>query len=697
MAATLPSFRIGVDVGGTFTDLVALDENSGRLLNIKVASSPRRPDDAVIAAVQAFEARAPGATCSFLSHSSTIATNALLGQVGLDLPRVALVTTLGFRDVLEIGRQNRPELYNLFVRRPAPLVRRRDRHAVRERMDAWGRELEPLDELALRRLAGQLRADRVQVVAVCFINSYLNPAHERRAGEIFREELPDISVLLSCDVNPEFREYERTSTTVVAAALLPLVRTYLERLTLRLREIGVSAPLYVMQSNGGMATAGAAAARPITVIESGPASGVIAAAFLGAALGLNNILSFDMGGTTAKAGTVFGGRPQVVAEFEAGGRTHSGRSIKGSGYPVRFPFVDLAEVSAGGGTIAWLDGSGGLQVGPISGGADPGPACYGAGGDRPTVTDANVVLGRLNPRHLLGGAMPIDAGLSRRSLESLAPGLPGLDVSQIAAGVVRIINTQMAKVLRIVSLERGHDPRRFTLMAFGGGGPLHACALAEELEIPGVMVPPNPGLFSAYGLLAADVASDYLAALPHDGLRAGQIEELFAQLEEQGRRGLARQGVAAERISLAREFDARYLGQSFELTVPAADPIDDEALTEARERFHQRHEAVYGYASRESPVELVAARMRAMGKVAKPPLAPLAPAGKPEPCEVRPVWFEATGFVDTPIYQREELGAGAALEGPAVVEQYDSCTLLHPGWTARVEASGVLAMAMAGA
>ncbi|HEY7356038.1 MAG TPA: hydantoinase/oxoprolinase family protein, partial [Ktedonobacterales bacterium] len=455
-------YRLGIDVGGTFTDLLAFDEQDSALLRYKVSSTPQAPEEGVLAAIQALLRDQPDTQLQFISHSTTLATNALLGQLHLELPRLALITTAGFRDVLEIGRQGRAEVYNLFVRRPPPLVRRADRFGVRERLDASGAEVEALDEAGLRAIAQELARRDIQHVAICFLHAYQNAAHEQRARQVLLEEVPDLSVTISSDVDPEEREYERASTTVMNALLAPIVRSYLHRLETALK--AQEAALFIMQSNGGVSSAAQVMARPATIIESGPASGVIAAAHLGRLLGIERMLSFDMGGTTAKAGTILDGTPQVVGEFEAAGRTHSGRAVRGSGYPVRFPFIDLAEVSAGGGTIAWIDGAGAVRVGPQSAGADPGPACYGKGNAESTVTDANLLLGRLNPGQLAGGTVSISRDLAEAALSRTAERLPGFDSTRLAAGIIRLINADMAKVLRIVSLERGHDPRRFTLV-----------------------------------------------------------------------------------------------------------------------------------------------------------------------------------------------------------------------------------------
>ncbi len=545
------ALRVGIDVGGTFTDLAALELWSGKLVVQKVLSTPREPHRAVIEALSALVSRYEEIpSIEFLGHATTIATNALLGQLGLELPRIALVTTHGFRDVIEIGRQNRSEVYNLFVERPRPLVARKDRLTVAERIDHRGRVLVPLDDESIERVREEIEQRKVAAVAICLLHSYANDVHERRLAEALVAAIPDLRVTRSSEVDPEYREYERCSTTVVNAVLAPIVERYLERLQRELQANRFAAPLYVMRSDGAMTAAAQVVARPAAIIESGPASGAIAAAELGMRLQTQRLLSFDMGGTTAKAGAIVDGVAQVASEFEAAGRTHSGRAVKGSGYPVRFPFVDLAEVSAGGGTIAWIDEGGSLRVGPLSAGADPGPACYGRS-DRATVTDANLVLGRLNPRHLLGGAFAVDADRARGAIEMLARKLE-MSTEATAAGVVTLVDDAMAKVLRIVTIERGLDPRDFTLVAFGGGGPLHVCALAGELGIPRAIVPAHPGIFSACGLLSARVGtSDVRSVLASTAeIDAEEMERRFVAREERARAGLIEQGAETATISL---------------------------------------------------------------------------------------------------------------------------------------------------
>ncbi len=549
-------------MGGTFTDLVAVEAATGRRHLVKRPSTPRAPEEGVLAALDELFARFPQAPqIEYLAHSTTIATNALLGQMHLELLRVVFLTTHGFRDVVEIGRQNRSEVYHLNVTRPRPLAAREDRIGVRERMDYRGEVLQPLEDAEIERVLDEVRARKPDALAIGFLHSYANDAHEQAMARALERALPDVPLTCSAQIDPEYREYERFSTALVNAALLPIVQRYIDRLRTALHDRGIRAPLYVMQSNGGMTLAQRAALQPAAIIESGPASGVIAAADLAREAQAPRVLSFDMGGTTAKAGTIVDGAVQVANEFEAAGTTHSGRSVKGSGYPVRFPFVDLAEISAGGGTIAFVDEAGALRVGPISAGADPGPACYGRGGAA-TVTDANVVLGRLNGTALAGGTFPIDAQRSYDAIAVLAARI-GLSVQETAAGIIRIVDAQMAKVLRIVTVERGLDPRDFTMVAFGGNGPLHCCALAEELGIRHVLVPRDPGVFSALGLLVAPLRASFVHPVLREThtLSAQEMEQTAHMLQERGGQALRDQGADERSVAFTFEYDARYRGR----------------------------------------------------------------------------------------------------------------------------------------
>jgi N-methylhydantoinase A len=682
----MSSWRVGVDVGGTFTDLVATDAD-GAILRYKVATTPKAPEEGLLDALRTLLRDVDASAIVQLSHASTIATNALLGQVHLDLPRVAFVTTEGFRDVLEIGRQARSSVYDLHVKRPTPLALREDRLTVRERIDYDGSVHVALDGPSVDAAIATIRERGIGSVAVGLLNSYINDTHESSVVASLRAALPDVAITASSALVREEREYERFSTAVVNAALMPVVRGYLERLAAGVRSLGITAPVFVMQSNGGTAALSFVAERPATLVESGPASGVIAAASVGAAIGVANVLSFDMGGTTAKAGTIIGGEPEIAYEFEAAGSTHSGRASKGSGYPVRFPFVDLAEVSAGGGTIARLDTVGVLRVGPLSAGADPGPACYGKG-TQPTVTDANVVLGRLNPVALVGGTFPIDASRSHAAVATVAAPLDG-DVERTAAGIVALVDAEMAKVLRIVSVERGLDPRDFVLMAFGGGGPMHACALAEDLGMSRVVIPRYPGLFSALGLLAADVRATFSRSLvaPLDATTLGAARGAAAALDGEAHAALRAQGVPDERIRTVVELDVRYAGQSFDLTVP----FDGDEATIAN-AFHERHERRYGYASRDERVELATVRVTAIGSAGAAPHTAVAGSGARVDASAarigtRSAW-DAGRFVEAVVYDREQLVAGSAFDGPAIVEQYDTTSWIPAGWSAACDAAG---------
>ncbi|GGP19113.1 hypothetical protein GCM10007981_01480 [Thermocladium modestius] len=660
----MPRYYIGIDIGGTFTDIVLFDSTTGDVRVLKVPSTPRRPEEAVINALNSLGLRR--GDVAIINHATTVATNALLTRSGL--PRAALITNEGFRDVLEIGRQRRAEIYNLRFARPPPLIPRSRRFTIRGRILADGSVAEDVPEADLRRVKKRLMEEGVETVAVSLLNSYVNPVHERKV----RDYIGDYGgfVFLSSEVDPEYREYERTSTTVVNAVLAPVVTTYLRRLEEGVR--GLAAPLYVMASNGGLNTVDYAARMPISIIESGPSAGVLASGFLASRLGLENVITFDMGGTTAKAGAIVGGKPDVSYEFEAAGRTHSGRSIKGSGYAVRFPFIDLAEVSAGGGTIAWIDEAGSLRVGPASAGADPGPAAYGRGGTDPTVTDANIALGRLSGEYLLGGAMRIRGELAIKALDERIGRRLGIDAIEAAVGVIRLINNSMARAISIISVERGRDPRDFSMIAFGGAGPVHACDLAEEMGIKEVIVPEHPGLFSAYGLLTVDVTRVFTASA-----LGRNLEEVFSELRDRAVGEMKAEGF--HDVELEELVDMRYRGQSFEITVNYRG-----GGTGLREAFEAEHRRLYGYFSPD-PVEAVAAKVVARAKVPKLELMSRARRGGDAEPRSRRRAYLAGEFVDAPIYERERLPPGFQGSGPAVVEGYDSTVVVNGGWRWEVD------------
>lgn len=680
-------YRIAIDVGGTFTDIIVLDSDTCEIVvEKKVLSTPRKPEVGVLRGISSL-AKPVRETCELVLHATTIATNALLGQIGLEPPKTALITTRGFRDVLEIGRQNRPSLYDLFFTKPRPLVPRRLRFEVDERIDARGRVLRKLNISELKRIAELLKRMSVSAVAVCFLHSYANPIHEQEAKRVLSQHLRREFICTSHEVCPEPREFERMSTTVINAMLMPIVSRYLTALERGLREAGVRSKLLVMQSHGGLASCERVANLPVSLIESGPAAGVMAAAWLAELLGIERVISFDMGGTTAKASTVVDGKPAIVTEYEVGAELHHGRIVKGSGYPVKFPFVDLAEVSAGGGTVIWVDEAGGLRVGPRGAGADPGPACYGRGGP-PTITDAHLVLGRLNEL-LLGGEMKIHKELALKALKKLADSL-NLDVIDIALGALKLVDLAMSRAIRLVTIERGLDPREFTLVAFGGAGPMHACELAEELGIRRVVVPRAPGLFSAVGLLVSDVkvVVSESARVLVDEADPEELEERYRRLERRALNILRREEVKGD-VCLRRLADMRYAMQGYELLVEVPRPVPSDMRT-LSELFHLKHETTYGYSMRDEPVEIVVLRVEATVRArGLRPRRIKSRLHRPAPVERRSVFFgdqEET----CPVFRREQLAPGVVVPGPAIIEEYSATTVVPAGWEVRVDAFGNL-------
>ena len=695
----MTTWRVGIDIGGTFTDAALVDGETGQVRVVKVLTTPEDPAKGFMTALERglAECGAGGRDVAAVVHATTVATNAIIeGKTA----RVGMLVTRGFRDILEIGRQIRSRLYDVHLQKPAPLVPRRWSLEVGERLDAEGRVLEPLDVGEVRAAVRRLRDERVEAVVICFLHSYLNPAHERAAAAIVREEMPDIWLSVSSEVCPEFREYLRGSTAAVNAAVMPIVSRYVDALESRLAALGATAPFYVMQSNGGVMTSASAKERPVYMVESGPAAGVIAAGAVAAPYRYANVLSFDMGGTTAKVGLIQDGRLRLSTEMEVGAQavTPLGEG-RGGGYPVRTPVIDLVEVGAGGGSEAWIDAGGALRVGPRSAGARPGPACYGLGGATPTITDANLALGRLDPAFFLGGEMTLDAGAARRAIGDRVAAPLGLDPLAAASGIVEIANAHMIGAMRLVSVQRGYDPRDFVLVAFGGAGPLHANALARELGIPTVLVPPSPGIASALGMLATDIRHEFVATrrLRLAGLAPAALEALFADFVAEGAARLDRDGVPLAERRVLRSADLRYHGQSFELpvTVPPG-PLSAADLLRLRDEFHAMHERAYGYAAPDDPVELVNVRLAAIGVTPKPRRAPLAEGGPSAASGLkgrRNIWFaEAAGFRPTQVLDRGKLLRGNVIDGPAIVEEPDASTLVHPGWTATVDEHGNLVL-----
>jgi N-methylhydantoinase A len=649
--------RLGVDVGGTFTDLAALVD--GRIVSAKVPSTPADQSLGVMRALAA-SGVAPRDVAAF-AHGMTVATNALLERRGA---RTALVTTEGFRDVLEIGRQTRADLYDLTRAAPAPLVPRELRFTVRERMGPDG-PLVALDDASVAAAVADLRAAGVQSVAVCLLFAFLHPEHERRVGEAVRAALPGVHVSLSSEVLPEVREYERFATTAADAYLAPVLGRYLEHLAARAREVGLAHPL-VMQSSGGVVDLEAAAGLASTCVLSGPAGGVVGAGHAAAASGFANVLSFDMGGTSTDVAPIVGGKLQTRTDAVV------------AGVPLRHPMVDVHTVSAGGGSIAALDAGGALRVGPRSAGAEPGPAAYGRGGKEPTVTDANLVLGYLAGGARLGGEVVLDRERAHAALAAL--GAPAaLDPVTTALGVVRVANAEMVRALRVISVERGLDPRDFALVAFGGAGGMHACALAEELGMDTVLVPRAGGVLSALGLAVSDLRRDYVRPLLSDldALDASVWEEAFAAMEASARADLDDPGTT-------RLADLRYRRQAFELTVPADD------LAGLRERFDAAHERHYGYRVAGEPIELVGVRLVATRGGTRPALREAA-TGDDGVAGTREINIDGT-WVDARLHTRDRMGAGSAVEGPAVMEMGEATCLARPGWSGVVDDAGTLVL-----
>ena len=690
-------YRLGVDIGGTFTDATLINEETGEIRVGKVPSTPQDPSHGFMEATHRIlrEADVSPDEVGYVVHGTTVATNSIIeGKVA----RTGFVTTDGFRDLLEIQRQIRPSLYDLQFEKPRPLTPRYLCFGVPERLDAQGNVLTPLDESTVRDVAAQLRQEDVESIAVCFLHAYINPSHEKRTGEILREILPDTIISLSSEVAPEFREYFRASTTVINASISPVVGRYLQSIEARLRAEGLEAELLVMQSSGGVFTFAAASEKPVFMVESGPAAGVIAATYLGTTLECPDVISFDMGGTTAKAGLIQNGTPTITKDYEVGTAAQTGvGASRGAGYPIRTPVIDLVEIGAGGGSIAWVDSGGVLRVGPQSAGADPGPVCYGAGGIEPTITDANLVLGRLNPSFFLGGEIELEVESARQAIQEKCADPLNLDLVEAAHGIVEIANAAMVNALRLVSVQRGYDPRDFVLTAFGGAGPVHANRLATEIDVPTTIIPMSPGTTSAMGLLVTDLKHDYSTTLIQhvDQLDAAAVEETYQELEAQGGTSLEREEVRPEDISFLRQVDMRYVGQSYELTVPLpAEQLDASKIDRVLEQFHIEHDRAYGYSAPTEPVEFVNLRLTAIGKIAKPRLRELegdntdiAAAQK----ATRSVYFaESDGYVECPIYDRYLLGPGSILTGPAIVEETDSTTVIHPGYRAQVDRFGNL-------
>ena len=674
-------FRLGVDTGGTFTDLCLADESSGRVAVAKVSSTPENPAEAVINGIRKLisEKVLKPNQIRFLIHGTTVATNALLEGKGAP---TALITTAGFEDVLLIGRQSRPRLYDFWAQRPTPIVPRSRCLGAPERILYTGEILRPLDPEAIESFIEQIKAQGIKSIAVCLIHSYTNPTHEQQIKAIIQKRHPEAFVTLSSEILPEYREYERTSTICINAYVMPKVNNYVRRLEDMLQELGVTSELYIMQSNGGVITAQLARESSARTVLSGPAGGALLGVYLSQALNTPNIITIDMGGTSSDICLIESGQPKLTTEADI------------EGYPIKLPMIDINTIGAGGGSIAWIDSGGALRVGPQSAGSDPGPVCYGRGGDQPTVTDANIILGRLNPTYLLGGEMEVHLDKAKEIVnEKIAKPL-GIDLMQAAEGIIAVVNANMIRGIRRVSVERGYDPRDFCLVPFGGAGPLHGVELALSLNMTRVAVPTHPGIASAFGMLSADVRHDYVQTLiiTSDRVKRDQLDSIYQDLEAQGESQLAREGFSGKAVILSRLADMRYAGQSYELSLPVpSGNITINILESLLEQFHQTHRQAYGYSREGELIEFVNLRVVAQGKL---PGSRLSEKGmtsqKPSgPVGTREVWFQGQA-VQASVYERNNLMKDQIIAGPAIVEQLDSTIVIPPGFQGAVEDLGNL-------
>jgi N-methylhydantoinase A len=673
-------YRVTIDTGGTFSDFVYLNEETGEVSISKVPSTPDDPSRAIIQGIEALlEKGIAPQDIGFFCHGTTVGTNALLEGKGA---RTGLLVTEGFRGIYPVGEQSRPygpAIFDVMFDKPPPLVPQSRTGEVRERVDFRGRVLCELDEAALRETIRALKAEKIESVAVCLLFSFLHPAHEARVGEIIAEEMPDCSISLSSDVLPQLREYYRLSTTVINAYLQPILARYIAQLDARLQNARIATrQKYIMQSNGGMSTFAAAARKAVTTVLSGPAGGVTAGAYACRMTGCQNIITFDMGGTSCDVALIRGGEPFVSSRGKIEGRD------------LAVPMMDINTVSAGGGTIARVDKFGTLEVGPQSAGAAPGPACYGRGGEVPTITDCNLLLGYLSPDNFLGGRMRLDENAARAAIESRIARPLSMDATASAEGVVRIIDVKMAEAIKAISTMRGHDLRDFMLLAFGGAGPVHAARIARDLGMAGVIVPLYPGVYSAIGLLMSDVKHDYIQSkmTPIADLSPHDVEMMFGRLSSQAASELRADGFSDAQIGVQRAVDMRYAGQGYEITIACSDDVGrGEGLDALREKFDQQHKIMFGHSAPEEPVEIVSYRVRGIGKV--PPVemprfrrtgASLANARR----ATRQVRFDGKS-IDCPVYQREKLDVGLSFSGPAVLDQFDCTTVICPGQVARVD------------
>ncbi len=678
--------RIGIDVGGTFTDIVLIDDKGKKIHYTKVLTVPNNPAQGVLNGIDKILrlANASMADLDYMvhGHGTTIGTNALIERKGA---KTGLITTAGFRDVLEIARIERPDegLYDLTVDLPEPLVPRYLRVEVEERVGAHGEVVCPLDEASVARAVNYLREQHAETIAVCLLFSFLNPKHERRVKEICREIYPEAFVSISSEICPEFREFERSSTTVVNAYLQPIVERYIGNLVAMLREKYGEVEVRIMQASGGAMSAATARDHAVNIVNSGPAGGAVAGAFIGKLLGDQQLMTVDMGGTSFDIGLIVDGVPRVSSEG------------KFEGYPVKIPAVDVHAIGAGGGSIAWVDKGGALNVGPQSAAADPGPACYGLGGELPVVTDANLVLGRLNADYFLGGEMKLYPEKAHASIEKHIARPLKMSVEDAAFGIIRVVNANMVKGMAGSSIEKGFDPREFTLVAFGGAGPLHACELAKDLGMRKVVIPLYPGALSAFGLVTSDIRHDYVQTIakPAVSVEPGDLARAYASMEEKARAQLRDEKIPESEIEIQWTADLRYAGQAYELnvSVPRNGRLTRKDIDATVARFHALHQKVYEYSSADEPVDVINVRLIGSGQVSDVKL-PRRKRGVASPRGAlkgkRPVYYAGRGFVNVPVYERDLLQPGNVVKGPCMIEEIISSTVVIPGAAANVDTWG---------
>ena len=677
----MTGLRVATDIGGTFTDLVYVDEESGAVSVAKASTTPADPARGVLDAVAEGELRL--SDVAHFVHGTTIVINALTERRGA---RAALVTTRGFRDVLEIARGNRPDMYNLVSRKPPPFVPRRHRFEARERVDRHGTVLVPLELADLDEIADVCERERIEAIAVCFLHSYAHPEHERQAKGHLAARLPGLPITISSDITREWREYERTSTAALNGYVQPAVDRYLGGLGSLLAGAGLESEIHVMQSNAGTTSVESARARPIYLVESGPAGGIMGAAHIGREIGEPNVIFLDIGGTTAKCSLIQDGEAKTTTQYKIEWRPDY------AGYPVLVPVVDVVEIGAGGGSIAWLDPGGALHVGPKSAGAEPGPACYGRGGTELTVTDAKLLAGVLNPEYILGGRLEVFPELARAAAERFGAAI-GASVEAVANGVIRLVNANMINALKLVSVRRGHDPRDFVLIAGGGGGAMHAAALGAELQVKRVLVPPFCGVLSAWGMLATDPRVDVIqtSIVRTSETSTGDVAGIFAGLEQEASARLLAEGIDAPLVEHARGVDMRYAGQEHTVRVAVGD-LETLSIEALEQGFHDQHLQEYTFNLPDAASELVTFHVATSGR-ARAPFA-LDGSGRADghgrPKGRRRVDFDVDGVHETPVYERDELPAGFAASGPVLVEEMSSTTLVHPGQRLEVDSFGNL-------